>query len=63
MRIGKTVEVKIIQSNYDGHGWDDEGVYYSKEEYANIRHDLAEYRASTSGMPITYRVITRSVPR
>ena len=61
MRTSKTKEVKVIQSNYDGHGWDDEAIYDS-DEYGNIRHDLAEYRASTAGMPISYRVITRRVP-
>ena len=61
MRTPKTKEVKVIQANYYGYGWDDEAVY-DRNEYQNIRHDLAEYRASTPGQPIIYRVITRRVP-
>ena len=61
MRTGKTKEVKIIQSKYEELPWDDEAIY-DREEYEQIRHDLAEYRASTAGQPIQYRVITRRVP-
>ena len=61
MRTPKTKEVKVIQANYAGYGWDDECVY-DRDEYQNIRHDLAEYRVSTIGQPIIYRVITRRVP-
>lgn len=57
MRIPKTEEVKVIQS-HNGTRWDDECVY-SKEEYSQIKHDLAEYRASGFG---PYRIITRRVP-
>lgn len=60
MRTPKTKEVKVIQANC-GYGWDDEAVY-DRDEYSNIRHDLAEYRASTTSLPIVYRVITRRVP-
>ena len=58
MRTPKTQEVKVIQFNC-GYGWDDECVY-NKNEYDNIRHDLKEYRKS--GIPGSYRVITRRVP-
>ena len=61
MRTPKTKEVKVIQSKYANYGWDDEAIY-DREEYGQIRHDLAEYRASTAGQPIQYRVITRRVP-
>lgn len=60
MRKPKTKEVKVIQSYWGCH-WYDEAVY-DKEEYGNIRHDLAEYRASCTSYPIPYRVITRRVP-
>lgn len=57
MKIAKTEEVKVIQSHY-GSKWDDECIY-SKDEYSQIKYDLAEYRASGFG---PYRVITRRVP-
>jgi len=56
MRTAKTEEVKVIQSHY-GTKWDDECVY-SKEEYSQIKHDLAEYRSSGFG---PYRVIIRRI--
>ena len=57
----KTKEVKVIQGSYAGGPWYDEAVY-NREEYSQIRHDLAEYRTSTVGQPMGYRVITRRVP-
>lgn len=48
MRIGKTVEVKVIQSHF-GSCWDDEAIY-TKDEYPQIKQDLKEYRLS--GGPI-----------
>lgn len=56
-RIGKTEEVKVIQSHF-GSCWDDEAVY-SKNEYGQIKSDLKEY-FKAGGI---YRVITRRVPR
>ena len=58
--MAKTKEVKVIQCNC-GYGWDDECMY-DRNEYSNIRHDLAEYRASSTSYPVSYRVITRRVP-
>ena len=62
MRTPKTKEVKVIQGNY-GYGWDDEAVY-DKEEYGQIKSDLAEYRISGGSYHpcASYRVITRRVP-
>ena len=62
MKTGKTKEVKVIQSKYEGLPWEDE-CEYEREEYGQVRHDLAEYRRSTPGQPIQYRVITRRVPK
>ena len=56
-RVGKTEEVKVIQSHF-GSCWDDEAVY-SKEEYSQIKSDLKEYHMSGG----IYRVITRRVSR
>lgn len=60
MRQAKTKEVKIIQGNY-GYGWEDCSEY-DREEYGQIKHDLAEYRASATSWPASYRVITRRAP-
>ena len=57
----KTKEVKVIQS-YWGCRWYDEAVY-DKEEYGQIKQDLAEYRTASTCYPVPYRVITRRVPR
>ena len=61
MRTPKTKEVKVIQA-YCSTRWEDV-CEYDRSEYGNIRHDLAEYRASSTSYPIPYRVITRRVPR
>lgn len=58
--MGKTKEVKVIQANY-GYGWDDEAIY-DRDEYDQIRHDLAEYRVAAINNPAFFRVITRRVP-
>ena len=61
MRTPKTKEIKVIQSKWDGVHWDDEAVY-DREEYGQIKRDLAEYRAGSTAYPVPYRVITRRVP-
>ena len=57
-RIGKTVEVPIIQGNY-GYGWEDVSEY-EKGQDALAKADIKEYRASRDGG--SYRIIYRRVP-
>lgn len=58
VRIGKTVEVPIIQGNY-GYGWEDVSEY-EKGQDALAKADIKEYRASRDGG--SYRLIYRRVP-
>lgn len=48
--------VKVIQGNY-GYGWEDVSEY-DKQEFATVKNDLKEYRASNTGV---YRLINRRV--
>lgn len=57
-RIGKMVEVPIIQGNY-GYGWEDVSEY-EKGQDALAKADIKEYRASRDGG--SYRIIYRRVP-
>ena len=48
--------VKVIQGNF-GCEWEDVSEY-DKQEFSEVRHDLKEYRLSSTGV---YRVIDRRV--
>ena len=48
--------VKVIQGNF-GYGWEDV-CEYDKQEFATVKNDLKEYRASNTGV---YRVIDRRI--
>ena len=48
--------VKVIQGSF-GYGWEDV-CEYNKQEFATVKNDLKEYRASNTGV---YRAIDRRI--
>lgn len=59
-RTAKTKTVIVIQNKNPGCKWEDE-CEYELSERNDAREDLKQYRASSAGRTVAYRLIRRRV--
>lgn len=60
--MNKYTYIDVIQSNYNGYGWEDEAAYETPEEKEGARHDLKEYQIAYAGTGTQVRLVSRRMP-